>query len=76
LTVAFVFVVALNKVIILPKTESEHFRRIIIQSMINRHANYVKDSDTHRASAMSMFMEKLGMPVSDLIARLNKDRDA
>jgi hypothetical protein len=75
-TVAFVFVVALNKVIILPKTESEHFRKIIIHSMINRYANYLKAGDTLRASAMGKLLEKLGMPVNDLIARLNKDRDA
>jgi hypothetical protein len=74
--VAFVFVVTFNKVIILPKTESEHFRKIIIHSMINRHANYLKAGDTLRASAMGMLLEKLGMPVNDLIAGLNKDRDA
>lgn len=75
-TIAFVLVVALNKVIILPKSESEHFRKIIIHSMINRHANYLKTGDTLRASAMGMLLEKLGMLVNDLIARLNKTRDA
>ena len=75
-TIAFVFMVPLNKVIILPKSEGEHFRKIIIHSMINRHANYLKAGDTVRTSAMSMLLEKLGMPVNDLIARLNKAGDA
>ena len=74
--IAFVFVVALNKVILLPKSESEHFRKIVIHSMINRHANYLKAGDTLLASTMGMLLEKLGMPVNDLIARLNKDEDA
>lgn len=68
-SIAFIFVVTLNKVTILPKSESEHFRKIIIHSMINRHANYLKAGDTLRASAMGMLLEKLGMPVNDLIAR-------
>lgn len=62
-TIAFIFVVALNKVIILPKSKSEHFRKIIIQSMINRHADYLKIGDTVRASATGMLLEKLGIPV-------------
>ena len=73
--VAFLLVVAINKVIILPKSDSGHFRNIIIHSMINRHANFLKAGDTLRAAAIGMLLEKLGMPVNDLIARLNKDED-
>lgn len=51
-TIGFLFVVALNKVLILPKSGSEHFRNIIIRSMIRRHADYLKADDTLRASAM------------------------
>jgi hypothetical protein len=63
--IAFVCMVALNKVIILPKSDSEHFRNIIIHSMLNRHADYLKAGDTLRASAMGMLLEKLGMPFKD-----------
>ncbi|MRS01915.1 hypothetical protein EG832_01585 [bacterium] len=72
----FLFVVVLNKVLILPKSESEHFRNIIIRSMINRHANFLKSGDTLRASALSMLLEKLGMPVNDLNSRFDKNRNA
>jgi hypothetical protein len=39
--------------------------------MINRHANYLKAGDTPRVSAMGMLLEKLGMPVTELMTRLN-----
>ncbi len=77
LTIGFLFVAALNKVLILPRSGSEHFRNIIIRSMIRRHADYLKaDEQRLRASAMGQLLEKLGMPVNDLITRLGKDRDA
>jgi hypothetical protein len=63
MTIAFVFVVALNKVIILPKSNGTHFRKIIIQSMIKRHADYMSVGDAIRASAMGTLLEKLGIPV-------------
>lgn len=75
-TIGFLFVVALNKVLILPKSDSEYFRNIIIRSMIKRHADYLKTDDTLRASVMGQLLEKLGMPVNDLITQLDKDRDA
>jgi hypothetical protein len=75
-TIGFYFVVVLNKVLILPKSDNEHFRNIIIRSMIRRHANYLKANDTLRASAISLLLEKLGLPVDDFITRLDKDRDA
>lgn len=65
--IGFFFVVALNKVLILPKSGSEHFRNIIIRSMIKRHADYLRDNDTIRASAMSYLLDKLGIPIKDLI---------
>ncbi len=73
--VGFFLVVVLNKLIILPKSDSEHFRKIIIHSMINRHANFLKAGDTLRASAIGMLLEKLGMPVNDFMAQLKKDEN-
>lgn len=63
IAIGFFFVVVLNKLFILPKSDSELFRKIIIRSMLNRHANYLKAGDTLRASAMGMLLEKLGIPV-------------
>lgn len=75
-TIGFLFVVALNKVLILPKSGGEHFRNIIIGSMIRRHAGYLKTDDRLRACAMGQLLEKLGIPAKDLITRFDKDRDA
>lgn len=47
-----------------------------VHSMINRHTKYLKAGDTVRASAMGMPLEKLVMPVNDLISRLDKAEDA
>jgi hypothetical protein len=74
--IGFFFAVALNKLLILPKSHSEHFRKIIIHSMIDRHADYLKAGDTLRASAMGMLIEKLGMPVNEFVNRLKKSGDA
>lgn len=73
--IGFFFVVALNKVLILPKSDSEHFRNIIIRSMIKRHADYLRDNDTIRASAIGQLLDKLGTPINDLITRLDKNND-
>jgi hypothetical protein len=66
ITVGILFVVSLNKVILLPKSDSEHFRRLIIQSMISRYADYVKSNDKLRASAIKTLLEKMDIPVSEL----------
>ena len=66
--VGFLFLMSLNKVILLPKKDSEHFRRIITGSMIRRYANYLRDGDELRASAMKALLEKLDIPVSELIS--------
>lgn len=74
--IGFFFAVVLNKVFILPKSHSEHFRKIIIHSMINRQADYIKTGDTLRASAIGMLLEKLGMPVNEFVNRFKKSGDA
>lgn len=70
--IGFLFVVAINRAIILPKADGEHFRNIIISSMIKRHADYIKNNDTLRASAMAMLLEKLKIPVNEMIDQINK----
>jgi hypothetical protein len=47
LPAAIVFCVAVlfNKVLLMPKSDSAHFRKIVIHSLINRHADYLKSGD-------------------------------
>jgi len=60
---------ALNRVFFLPKKDSEHFRRLIIRSMMRRYANYLRDGDKLRAFLMQELLEKLGIPVPEFISR-------
>lgn len=65
ITIGFIFLVPINKVILLPKSESEHFRRLILRSIMNRYTDLVKSGDQMRASAMAALLEKLGVPVPE-----------
>ena len=61
---------AANQALILPKSDNQHFRNLIIHSMMNRHADYLKSGDTIRALAMAKLIEKLGIPVNSFITKL------
>jgi len=60
------FLMSFNKVVLLPKKDSEHFRALIIQSMIGRYADYTRDHNEFRASAMKELLEQLDIPVTDI----------
>lgn len=62
ITLGFFVTVAINRVLILPKKDSKHFRRLIVHSMSNRHADYLKSGDTLRASIMAELLEELDIP--------------
>lgn len=66
----------LNMALFLPKENGEHFRKLIILSMINRHADFLKSGDVLRASVMAELLAKLGIPVADFVDQLKKPRDA
>lgn len=70
-TISFFFIAVINNVVFMPKSDSKHFRRFIIQSMISRYADYVKSGDELRASAMKTLLEKLDIPVSELEERMS-----
>jgi hypothetical protein len=76
--IGFFFAVFLNRTLILPKSGSEHFRKIIIRSLINRHADYLKAGHTIGAYSTAMLLEKLGLPVylNDFVNRIKKSGDA
>jgi len=67
---AFFVLVGLNRVFLIPKPESSHFRNIVLRSMIRRHANYVRDGDQLRAAAMADLLERAGMPVGKFVQRV------
>ena len=67
--VVFFFLVAVNQVLLLPKSESDHFQRLILRSMINRHADFKKSGDSVRATAMAMLLEKPGVSVPEKLQR-------
>ena len=52
-TVGFYFVGSINRLLFLPKSNSDHFLKIITNSMISRHADYMRSGDELRASAMA-----------------------
>jgi hypothetical protein len=73
--VGFLLVTSLNKRLLLPNANSQHFRTIIIQSMIYRYANYLKEGDALRATVMSELLEKLGIPASSFVVESTNKRD-
>lgn len=54
---------------ILPKSNSEHFRRLIIHSLMNRYADFAKSGDEMRAAATASLLERLGMTIPDFNKR-------
>jgi hypothetical protein len=67
LSVALFFLFVLLNQPFMPKPDSSHFRNLILRSMINRHANYMKDRDYMRADVMAEILESAGMPVKDFV---------
>jgi len=68
--IIFYVIVLLNRVFLLPKPASPHFRNIIIRSMIGRHANYLRDGDKLRAGAMADLLQRAGVPIDELVRRV------
>ena len=52
---------------LLPAETSSHYKKLIIQSMASRYANFVRDGDTVRATAMKELLEKAGVPPEVLV---------
>lgn len=45
----------------LPPADSEHFKRLIVSSMSERYANYLRSGDTTRASTMKVLLSRAGI---------------
>ncbi|WP_243385049.1 hypothetical protein [Geothrix alkalitolerans] len=63
---------SINIAILLPKKDGQHFRKLIIHSLINRHADYLKSNDALRASVLAEFLEKLDVPVEKFATSMGK----
>ena len=47
----------------MPKEDSAHYKILIIQSMVRRHADYVRYNDSLRAAVMKELLERAGVPI-------------
>jgi hypothetical protein len=71
--VFFVFVLV-NRLFLIPKPDGEHFRKIILRSMINRHADYLKIGDNVRAGVMAEFLETAGISAAEFAQHFAKKK--
>jgi hypothetical protein len=62
LSLVAVFLLTLLSRRFLPREDSLHFKKLIVQSMSRRYANFVRDGDRIRAAAMKELLEKAGVP--------------
>ena len=62
-TIGFMLACIFNKNRIMPTPTSEHFRRVILFSMLRRYADFTKQGDSVRAAAMAELLEMAGVPV-------------
>lgn len=56
-----VFIGSFVAKLVLPKSSGPHYRRLILQSMVARYANYVRDGDALRADAMKQLLIRAGV---------------
>lgn len=76
IAVGFLVATSVSKALLLPKSHSQHFRKLIVHSMMNRHADYLRSGDSLRASVMGELLEKLGAPVNVFVAEMKDRGDA
>jgi hypothetical protein len=62
----FFVLVTLNRLLLLPKPESLHFRDFVLRSMVRRYANYLRAADKVRATAMAELLKCAGIPADEL----------
>jgi len=70
----FVFIMAFNKAVLLPKEDSRHFRHIIIRSMGRRYTSYLRQGDDLRASLMQELLKKIALQNNEGVAMTKKSR--
>jgi hypothetical protein len=51
----------------LPRPDAPHFRNLILKSMVSRHADFVRDGDTDRASAMHELVVRAGLLADEAV---------
>lgn len=55
---------------VMPDVNGGHYTRVIQHSMLKRYANYVRDGDTTRATAMASLIGKTGINPDDVTDKL------
>ncbi len=60
MALAATFVVSVVVRRFLPSSDGQHFRHLILRSMANRYADYVRNGDTVRADAMKSLLQRAG----------------
>ena len=58
---AIIFVGSVLVKLVLPKPTGGHYQRLILQSMVARYADYVRDGDVLRADALKHLLVKAGI---------------
>jgi hypothetical protein len=61
------------RILLLPKADSPHFLGIVSNSMVRRHAAYLRDGNKARARAMADLLRRAGIPVDELSRRLKSE---
>lgn len=69
ITFGFFALNVFNTAVVLPKSDSNHFRNLILRSMIRRYANFVKSGDQLREAAMGDLLERMGIPIAELTSK-------
>jgi len=76
IAVGFLVSTSVNKALLVPKSDSQHFRNLIVHSMMNRHADYLRAGDSLRSSVMAELLEKLGVPVNTFVGEIKNKNDS
>lgn len=74
ITLGFFFLVSMNREFLLPKSASEHYRRLIVSSLLNQLADHVKSDDQIRASSIDILLQRLGIDLASLTGAALHDR--
>jgi hypothetical protein len=75
LSIVGLLLVARINHIFLPKKDSEHFKHIIISSLMRRYADYRRDEDTLRADAVASVLDRFGFKPPDGSSTLDKSQN-
>lgn len=68
ITFGFFALNVFNTAVVLPKSDSNYFRNLIVRSMI-KETDFVKSGDQLREAAMGDLLDKMGIPIAELTSK-------